>query len=221
MSRSLWMRIGITLLCLAGVAVLYQVIAPRIRPLPVYMALPEATLVNQDGQAFTLNQTRGKVVVVSPIYTYCPDICPVTTAKMKQIQDRVQAAGFSNQVQLVTFTVDPERDGPGVLKLFAGRFHADPGNWVFLTGTSDQIDILIKGLDLYVERVYYINGTPFPESSLPAPRTDIPYLVNHTDRLFLVDRQGNVRALPPGSRTDVDNAMQLIQKLVNEQGSGG
>jgi len=51
-------------------------------------------------------------------------------------------------------------DTPEVLQHFAGLFNADPGNWVFLTGTSDQIDILIKGLSLYVERVYYIDNTP-------------------------------------------------------------
>ena len=221
MSRSLWINIGIGLLFLAGAVALYQFIASRVQPLPVYMPLPEVTLTDQDGQPFDLNQTRGKVTVVSPIYTHCPDICPITTAKMKQIQDRIQSAGLNNQVQLVTFTVDPERDRPDVLKRFSGLYHMDPSNWVFLTGTSDQIDILIKGLSLYVERVYYIDGTPVPEASLPNPETDTPYLVNHTDRLFLVDRQGNVRALPPGSRTDIDNAMQLIQQLVNEKKSGG
>ena len=221
MSRSLWINIGIGLLFLAGAVALYQFIASRVQPLPVYMPLPEVTLTDQDGQPFDFNQTHGKVTVVSPIYTHCPDICPITTAKMKQIQDRIQSAGLNNQVQLVTFTVDPERDRPDVLKRFSGLYHMDPSNWVFLTGTSDQIDILIKGLSLYVERVYYIDGTPVPEASLPNPEADTPYLVNHTDRLFLVDRQGNVRALPPGSRTDIDNAMHLIQQLVNEKKSGG
>jgi len=199
---------------------LYQLIAARVRPLPVYMSLPELTLTDQDGRPYDLNQTRGRVVVLSPIYTHCPDVCPITTSKMKQIQDRVQTAGLGDQVQLVTFTVDPERDHPDVLKRFAGAFHVDPSNWVFLSGTSDQTDSLIKSLGLYVERVYYVDGTPVPEASLPQPEADTPYLVNHTDRLFLVDRQGNVRALPPGSRTDVDNAMQLIQKLVREKSGG-
>ncbi len=220
MSRSLWMRIGVGLLFLAGAAVLYQFIAARVRPLPVYMTLPEVTLIDQDGNVFDLNQTRGMVVVLSPIYTHCPDVCPITTSKMKQIQNRIQATGLDNQVQLVTFTMDPERDRPEVLKRFAGNFNVNPSNWVFLTGTSDQINILIKGLNLYVERVYYIGNTPVPEASLPHPDADTPYLVNHTDRLFLIDRQGNVRALPPGSRTDVDDVMQLIQQLVNEKSGG-
>ena len=213
MSRMLWIRVGIGLLLIAIAVMLYQIITAVVQPLPIYMSLPEVILTNQDGKTFDLNQTRGKVVVLSPIYTHCPDICPVTTAKMKQIQDLVQTAGLSDQVRLVTFTVDPERDSAEVLKQFAGIFKADPHNWDFLTGPSDQIQILIKSLSLYVERVYYIDGTPIPESSLPHPPAGTYYLVNHTDILFLIDRQGNVRALPPGSRTNVQDAMRLIQRL--------
>jgi protein SCO1/2 len=158
MSRTLWMKIGVGLLFLAGASALYQIVAPSLLPLPVYMALPEAKLIDENGQAFDLNQTRGKVVVLSLIYTHCPDICPLTTAKMKQIQEGVQSAGLSNQVQLVTFTVDPQRDTPDVIKRFASAYNFDPSNWVFLTGTSDQINILIKGLGLYVQRVTSTSG---------------------------------------------------------------
>jgi protein SCO1/2 len=220
MSRTLWMKIGAGLLFLAGAGALYQIVAPRLQPLPVYMALPEAKLIDENGQPFDLNQTRGKVVVLSLIYTHCPDICPLTTAKMKQIQESVQTAGLSNQVQLVTFTVDPQRDTPDVIKRFASAYDFDPSNWVFLTGPSDQINILIKGLNLYVQRVYYVNDTPVPENALPQPAADTPYLVNHTDRMFLIDRRGNVRALPPGSRTNVGDAMNLIQQLVKEKDGG-
>jgi protein SCO1/2 len=220
MPRTLWMKIGVSLLFLAGAGALYQIVAPRLQPLPVYMALPDAKLIDENGRPFDLNQTRGKVVVLSLIYTHCPDICPLTTAKMKQIQEGLQSAGLSSQVQMVTFTVDPQRDTPQVLQAFASAYDFDPSNWVFLTGTSDQIDILIKGLKLYVQRVYYVNDTPVPETALPQPAEDTPYLVNHTDRMFLIDRQGNVRALPPGSRTDVKDALQQIQQLVNEQLGG-
>jgi protein SCO1/2 len=220
MARTLWLKIGVGLLVVAVLVTAYQIIAPRVEPLPVLMALPEVTLTNQDGQAYDLSQTHGKVVVLSLIYTHCPDICPLTTAKMKQIQDRVRGAGLATQVQLVTFTVDPTRDRPAVLKQFAGLFHADPSNWVFLTGTPAQIDVLIKGLSLYVERVYYVDNTPVPETALTGPPPDGPHLVNHTDRIFLVDRQGNVRALTAGSRTDVDEAMRLVQQIVQDRSGG-
>jgi protein SCO1/2 len=220
MSRTLWMKIGASLLFLAAAGALYQIVAPRLQPLPVYMALPEAKLIDENGQPFDLNQTRGKVVVLSLIYTHCPDICPITTAKMKKIQEAVQSAGLSDQVQLVTFTVDPQRDTPDVIKRFASVYNFDPSNWVFLTGPSGQINILIKGLDLSVQRVYYVNDQLVPAAALPQPAPGTPYLINHTDRMFLIDRQGNVRALPPGSRSNVGDTMKLIQQLVKGQSGG-
>jgi len=102
MSRTLWLRLGVGLIVLAAAVTAYQLIASRIpQPLPVLMTVPEVTLTDQNGQAFDLKQTRGKMVVLSLIYTHCPDICPVTTAKMKQIQDQVHLAGWDAQVQLV------------------------------------------------------------------------------------------------------------------------
>ena len=71
-----------------------------------------------------------------------------------------------------------------------------------------------------MERVYYKNNTPFPKSSSQIPQDYSYYLVNHTDRLFLVDRQGNVRALQPGSRTDVNEAVRIIKQLVKTQNGG-
>ena len=201
---------------LAVGGMLYEFAIPLVQPLPVYMALPNASLTDQDGRPYALAQTRGKVVLLSPIYTHCADICPLTTAKMKEIQERMQAAGMSDQVRLVTFSVDPERDNPAVMNQFAGIYSADLSNWVFLTGTPDQIQVLIKGLSLYVERVYYVNGTPVAETAHLRSDANAYYLVNHTDSLFLIDRQGNVRALPPGSRTNVDDVMPLIQSLVRQ-----
>lgn len=219
MTRLLWIRIGISLLALAGIVGLYQFAAPQIQPLPVYMPLPGVTLTDQNGEAFDLAQTRGRVVLLSLIYTHCPDVCPVTTAKMKQVQDLIRGAGLNDQVQLITFTVDPERDTPDVLQKYQHLYHGSPDNWTFLSGASDKIDILIKGLDLYVERVYYVDNTPVPVSSLSDPLS-VAYVVNHTDLMFLVDRQGNVRAMPPGSRSDVNETFKLIQKLVREQSGG-
>lgn len=220
MQARIWFRLGVGLLALAAVGAAFFIVMPRVQPLPIYWALPDATLVDQDGRPFSLSQTRGKVVVVSMIYTYCPDICPLTTSRMKQIQERVKAGGLADQVTLVTFTIDPERDRPEILTQYARVRQADLANWVFLTGEPAQIQELTKQLKVYTERVYMVNGTRVVETATTPPLpTNTVYLVNHTDRLFLVDRQGNVRALPPGSRTDVGEAMQLIRQLVGEPSS--
>jgi cytochrome oxidase Cu insertion factor (SCO1/SenC/PrrC family) len=216
MTRSMWIKVTISLFFIVvGIAVFYQTTKLAVQPLPVYMSLPAVNLIDQDGRTFDISQTRGKIVVLSPIYTHCTDICPLTTAKMKLIQEQIKIVGLSNEVQLITFTVDPERDSPEVLKQYSGRFNIDSGNWIFLTGSSDQIQKLIKGLSLYVERVYDIGGTAIPESALPRPPTGTSYDVNHTDCLFIIDRQGNVRALPPGSQTNVNDDIQLIQQIMH------
>jgi protein SCO1/2 len=204
---------------MAIIGLLYLLIIPRVSPLPTYMALPSLILVDQEGKSFDLDQTRGSVVVLSPIYTHCPDVCLLTTANMKQIYDRISQLGLENQVFFVSVSIDPQRDHPDVLYRFAKSFKVDFGHWVFLTGSQEQIDSLAQTLGVYVERVYYIDKTPIPETALTIPVENIPYLVNHTDRIFLIDREGNVRALPPGSRADVDETVGLIKALVKEAGA--
>lgn len=214
MSRSAWLRLGLGLLSLAPVVVLYGVVAPRILPLPVHMALPEATLIDEEGHPFALSRTRGQVVVLSLIYTHCPDVCPLTTSKMKRIQERLRQEGLDRQVQLLSFTVDPERDRPEVLHRFAGGFEIDPSNWTFLTGAPDEVRRLMAGLGIYAARAR-LDGTLIPDSSLAGGAAGSePYLVNHTDRLFLIDRQGRVRALSPGSQAEVDHVMRIIRRLI-------
>src|SRR5215469_8876568 len=59
------------------------------RQLPVIGAAPQFTLTSQDGKPFALADLRGKAVVVAFIYTECPDICPMLTQKMVEIQDEL------------------------------------------------------------------------------------------------------------------------------------
>jgi len=214
-----WVRIGFSLIGVAMFGLLYLLIVPKVSPLPTYMALPSLTLVDQEGNSFNLDQTRGSIVVLSPIYTHCPDVCLLTTANMRQIYDQIRQLGLDNQVFFVSVSIDPQRDTPEVLKRFANSFKVDFDDWVFLTGSQEQIDTLAQTLGVYVERVYYIDKTPVPETAMSLPVENIPYLVNHTDRIFLVDRTGNVRALPPGSRADVEETVRLIKTLVKEAGA--
>ena len=217
MANRRWLYGGIALLLVAVVATAYQIVAPRLQALPVYMSLPDVTLIDQAGQSYAMSQTRGRVVVLAIIYTHCPDVCPLTTARMRQIQQRLQSAGESSQVELVSVTVDPNRDTPDVLQRFAALYKVDTANWAFLTGASDQIKVVTTQLKVYVEAVYLVDGSYVPRTSLlQPPSADMPYFVNHTDLLFLADRQGRVRALPPGSRSNVDDVMTLINQLLRE-----
>ncbi len=212
MPRAFWFGIGLGLLFVAAAGAARIALNTRAESLPVYMALPDLPLTDQDGRAFRLGQTRGKVVVLGMIYTHCPDVCPMITARMKQIQQQVGVEGLSDEVFFVTITLDPERDTPEVLRRYAQVYQADLRNWVFLTGDPAVIRQLTQALGIYTERVYMerVGGTPGPSGAEPV------YFINHTDRIFLADRQGRVRALPPGSRTVLSEAMEKIRRLVRE-----
>jgi len=101
--------------------------------------LPNLPVVTQDGKMlkFYDDVIKGKIVLISFIYTNCPDICPLTTARLTQVEDQLGEA-VGRDIFFVSMTVDPERDTPEKLKEFATAFDTGPG-WLFLTGKPEDI----------------------------------------------------------------------------------
>ena len=106
--------------------------------LPVIGPAPPFTLTSQDGKPVSLADLRGKVVAVTFIYTECPDICPLLTQKMVQVQDELEA-DFGKKIAFVSISLDPEHDTPEVLKDYAQFWGAKPEGWSFLTGSLDAV----------------------------------------------------------------------------------
>src|ERR1700730_10893969 len=113
------------------------------RPLPVIGLAPPFTLTSQDGMPVALADLRGKVVALAFIYTGCPDICPMLTQKMVDVQDALGAA-FGAKVAFVSITLDPEHDTPEVLQDYAQFWGAKPEGWSFLTGSLDAVRDLTR-----------------------------------------------------------------------------
>ncbi len=101
------------------------------------------SLVDERGQAFPDAALRGHVTIVSFLFTRCDTICPVTTAKMANIQEKTFDVG--DRVKLVSFSVDPTYDTPARLTAYAERFHADPTRWRFITGPEDAMKKVVEG----------------------------------------------------------------------------
>jgi len=106
--------------------------------LPKIGPAPEFNLTDQDGRRVALKELRGKVLAVTFIFASCTDTCPLLTAKLAAVQDRLGAA-FGPDVRFVSITVDPERDTPHVLKRYAQAHRANSAGWSFLTGTPAEI----------------------------------------------------------------------------------
>ena len=110
---------------------------------------PNFELTNQDGQKlrFFDDCIKDKVVLISFIYTNCPDACPLETARIAQVQgilgDRV-----GKDVFFYSITIDPKNDTPEVLKEYSTRYQAGPG-WQFLTADENETARLRMKLGLY------------------------------------------------------------------------
>jgi protein SCO1/2 len=143
-------------------------------------------MVDQQGQAVTLQQYRGKYVVLAPFLTLCQDECPITTGAFQVMQASVAKAGLASQVVFIEMSVDPERDSPARLLAYQNEFGAD---WTLLTGTSAHMASLRSFFGVYAQEV--------PESNPPAldwwTHKPLTYDVDHTNGFILIDPQGDER----------------------------
>jgi protein SCO1 len=171
--------------------------------LPTYWSAPAFDLIDQSGTTFGNEDIAGRVVLVDFIYTNCADICPVLTATLRAVQDRLEADGLSpSRVLLVSITVDPERDTPEVLQEYARRVDARTDGWKFLTG--DRVDLertLLEGFKL-----------PFRGPS-PAGPLRPGFEITHTNRMIMIDRAGLVRGVLSGQEATTEQLVRDIKRL--------
>lgn len=114
---------------------------------------PNVPLTTHEGETvrFFDDLIKDKVVAINFIYTYCPDTCPLETARLAKVQ-RLLGDRVGKDVFMYSITIDPEHDTPEVLAEYAERYQAQPG-WWFLTGKESDITLLRKKLGLYIEEI--------------------------------------------------------------------
>src|SRR5471030_553847 len=101
---------------------------------------PDLPVVTQDGKTlhFYDDLIKGRIVVVSFIYTSCADLCPIETARLAEVKDKLGDA-VGRDIFFISMSVDPEHDTPEMLKAFADAFDASAPGWQFLTGQPEDI----------------------------------------------------------------------------------
>ncbi len=117
----------------------------------VQESVPNFTLIDQDGKPFQFADAHGKLILVTFIFTTCPDVCPLLTGKFAALQ-RQLAATKRNHYLLLSVTTDPQTDTSAVLKQYAARYKPDYRHWLFLTGLRPQLAKVWKAFGVTVEK---------------------------------------------------------------------
>jgi protein SCO1/2 len=177
--------------------------------LPVLGEVPRFVLTERSGGTVSDSDLAGEPWVADFIFTQCSGICPILSNRMAELERALRREGLA--VRLVSFSVDPARDTPAVLREYADRFGADPGRWLFLTGERAALYRLIgEGFRLSVA-----------ERSAEAAADDGGELITHSDRFVLVDGSLRIRGYYHGTEPDaVERVLEDLGRLGESPGAG-
>ncbi|MFO1278724.1 MAG: SCO family protein [Burkholderiaceae bacterium] len=131
-------------------------------------------LTDHNGQVRSLQDFKGKAVIVFFGYTQCPDVCPTALAELAEVKKLLGTDG--DKLQGIFVTVDPARDTAEVLKAYMGNF--DP-SFLALIPTPEQLATVAKDFKVYYKRV--------------EGKTPTSYTMDHSAGSYLYDPQGRLR----------------------------
>jgi protein SCO1/2 len=154
--------------------------------------LDDRTLVDQNGVVRHLADWRGKSLVLSFVYTRCPDlqICPAISGKYAYLQHHIDP----RQTHLALVSLDPTFDSPSVLRRYGAQFAADPTRWSLLTGEGSEVKALLDAFEI--------------SSISSGPGTYI-----HEDDLVLVQPDGRIAEIIPTAGWDPTDVLAEVNAL--------
>lgn len=157
----------------------------------------EFSLLDPDDKTRTLEDFKGKVVVMFFGYTQCPDVCPTTLTEMEQAMNLLGPQ--SNQVQVLFVTVDPQRDTAEILKQYVPAF--DPRFLGLRPADDAALEKVTKDFKIYYKKV--------PGSSPGS------YTIDHTAGSYAFDRNGQLRLFikhAQGPQTLAQDLKELLKQ---------
>ncbi len=192
-----WFFASIILFAVPIVRTLNRELPP---PLPILYTLPDYKLVDENGESFGSNDLNGKPYIANFHFTSCPSVCPEIMKETQVIQKRVK--GLGTKVGIVSFSVDPETDTPKKLFKHARELHANPYVWKFLTGSDSEL------------RKVIVDG--FKVAMGQKETSDDLYDIAHSQKFFLVDSKGRIRAMYSNNKKEINKMMIDLGLVVNK-----
>lgn len=158
---------------------------------------PSFQLQDLEGKTVASADTDGKVRLVYFFYSFCPDVCMPTTFLLTQVQDALKKKElFGTKSEIISITVDPNRDTPAVLKEFGSKFESkpDPSGWMFLRGEEAKTHKLAEDFGIMVIKEKDGN-------------------FSHSNAILLVDKKGKLRNYYDASNPELD-ADHIVKDVV-------
>lgn len=135
---------------------------------------PEIQLLKADQTEFRLSDYQGKVVLIFFGYTTCPDVCPTTLSEIRQAVNELDT--LADRIQVVFISVDPERDTVAHIQNYVAAF--------------DQTFIGLSGTEETLQPVWQAYGV---FRAIQPSKSAAGYLVDHSARIYVIDKAGNLR----------------------------
>src|SRR4051794_37663475 len=156
---------------------------------------PDFRLTDQFGQTVSLSQFKGKPVIVTFLYTHCPDQCPLTAEKLHAVM--LNLGSNAQNVAVLAVSTDPKRDTTAAALNFS-KVHKMENYWHYLLGTHDQLSPIWSS--------YAVYAAPTPTSTGGT--------VAHTSAIFIIDKQGHERVYfgDTASIAQLTTDMQILLK---------
>jgi protein SCO1/2 len=167
--------------------------------LAVIRTAADFTLTTQDGKKLRLSDLRGKVALVSFIFTTCNGTCPATTHRLSRMAEMLAKDRLTDKVHLLSITLDPARDKPAVLRDYMRLYDVDAKHWTFLTGSQKQIAKVLSDWGMWV-------------------RPTAGGQLDHPSRVFLLDERGRIREIYNLDYFRPEWVREDVQLLLKEAG---
>ena len=161
---------------------------------------PDFSLPSSLNKLFTLSAQRGKILVLGFGFSHCPNFCPMTLANLAQTYKNL--GPLADQVQVVYVTVDPERDTPARLREYLSNFNP---HFIGVTGSTEELAAVRQAYGIMAKKEMHKNGGT--------------YDVHHSSYIYLIDREGLLRALVPFGKSagDITHDIKILLHDKNQQ----
>ena len=156
---------------------------------------PAIRLSDQFGEPVALSDFAGKIVLLTFLYTSCPDVCPIVTETLRRTHQLLGSDAVG--VQILAVSVDPEGDSVGRAHEYSEEREMQD-KWRFLVGTEEELEPIWKSY--WLDPVATNGGGAAHDEDSAAEEADVPgsasgYLISHGAPVFLIDTQGRRRVL--------------------------